>query len=51
LGQVRMNFATAEEAVAFAEKGGLAYRVVAPRARRVRPKRYADNFSPDRRGN
>ena len=51
LGQVRMNFATAEEAVAFAEKHGLAYRVLAPRASRVRPKSYADNFSPARRGN
>ena len=51
LGQVRMNFATAADAVAFAEKHGLAYRVVAPRLRRVRPKSYADNFSPDRRGN
>ncbi len=51
LGQVRMNFATAEEAVAFAEKHGLAYRVLAPRTRRVRPKSYADNFRPDRRGN
>ncbi len=39
LGQVRMNFATAEEAVAFAEKHGLAYRVVAPRTRRVRTSR------------
>ena len=51
LGQVRMNFATAEEAVAFAEKHGLAYRVLALRTSRVRPKSYADNFSPDRRGN
>ena len=51
LGQVRMNFATAEQAVAFAEQCGLAYRVLAPRAHRVRPKSYADNFSPDRRGN
>ena len=51
LGQVRMNFPTAEEAVAFAEKHSLAYRVMAPRTRRVRPRSYADNFSPDRRGN
>ena len=51
LGQVRMDFATAAAAVAFAEKHGLTYRVVAPRLRRVLPKSYADNFSPDRRGN
>ena len=38
LGQVRMNFPTAEEAVAFAEKHSLAYRVMAPRTRRVRPR-------------
>jgi len=42
--QVRLRFATREEAVAYAEKGGLAYDIELPRARRLRPKAYADNF-------
>jgi hypothetical protein len=51
LNQVRMTFATREEAVAFAEREGLAYEVMPPRARRPRPKSYADNFRPDREKN
>jgi hypothetical protein len=46
--EVRLRFPTEEEAVAFAEKHGLDYQVVAPRERRIRPKAYADNFRPDR---
>jgi hypothetical protein len=49
--QVRMTFATKEEAIAFAEKSGLAYEVVPPRVRRVRPKSYTDNFRHDREKN
>ena len=43
--QLRMWFETKDEAVAFAEKKGLAYRVVDPQAKAIRPKTYADNFS------
>jgi hypothetical protein len=42
--QVRVTFATCEEAVAFAKKQGLAYEVMPPRTRRVRPKSYTENF-------
>jgi len=46
--QMRMRFATREEAVAFAERHGLSYRVAAPRERVIKPKSYADNFRYDR---
>ena len=49
--QVRLDFATREEAVAYAERNGIRCRVEADRARRVTPKSYADNFPwqrPDR---
>jgi len=42
--QVRLRFDSCEEAVAFAEKRGLAYEVEAARPGRFRPKAYADNF-------
>jgi ETC complex I subunit conserved region len=42
--QVRLHFNTREEAVAYAEKCGIAYDQELPQARRVKPKAYADNF-------
>ncbi len=51
LDEVRLKFPTAEDAIAFAEKNGLDYRVQAPRAHRTRPKSYADNFSAGRASN
>ncbi len=49
LAQVRLQFATREEAVAYAETHGIAYTVELPHARRVRPKAYAENFAFGRR--
>jgi hypothetical protein len=49
--QVRLNFDTREEAVAYAEREGIAYLVEEPHARKVQPKAYADNFRFDRIGN
>lgn len=49
--QVRLQFDTREEAVAYAEKAGLQYEVEEPSKRRFRPKIYADNFRHDRREN
>ncbi len=46
--QVRLRFATKDEAVAFAEKRGLAYRVFEPKEATLKPKSYADNFRHDR---
>jgi hypothetical protein len=49
--QVRLRFATAEEAVAYAERNGIPYQVSeakAPLARRAMS--YSDNFAFKRRG-
>ena len=48
--QLRLKFATKEEAVAYAERKGIAYRVVEPRAPRRRGMAYSDNFRHDRIG-
>ncbi len=42
--QVHMTFDSKAEAVAFAKKNGLTFRVQEPKTRRIRPKNYADNF-------
>ncbi len=47
--QVRLRFATAEDAVAYAERNGHDYDIVAPKDRKFRPKNYAENFSSRRR--
>ena len=44
LNQVRMDFATADEAIAFAQKQGWEYTIAAPQERVVTPRNYADNF-------
>lgn len=49
-GQVRLKFDTRDEAVAFAKKNGLIYRVIEPKQRKIRPKSYADNFAYNRVG-
>jgi hypothetical protein len=46
--QLRLTFETREDAVAFAERNAIAYRVVEPERRRPRKKAYADNFRFDR---
>jgi hypothetical protein len=45
LNEVKMHFATLEEAVAFASKHGLDYTIIEPHARSPKAKSYADNFS------
>ena len=44
LNQVRVRFDTLEEALAFAEKKGIAYTVSMPHTRSVKPRNYGDNF-------
>ena len=49
--QVRLSFATKEEAVAFATSYGIAFRLQQPQKTELRPKSYAENFKfgrPDR---
>ena len=48
--QVKLRFATLQEATAYAEKNGWTYTVELPHARHVRPKAYADNFAYNRIG-
>lgn len=48
-GQVRLTFDTAEEAVAYAERHGIPFRLQQPNDPPVIIKAYADNFAPDRR--
>lgn len=43
-GQVRIPFPSKEDAVDFAKKNGLAYRVQKSRTRHIKLKNYADNF-------
>ncbi len=49
--QVRLTFDTREEAVAFAERHGLAYQVFEPKNRGhvIRPGGYGENFATGRR--
>ena len=49
--QVRLKFDSREDAVAFAEKNKLDYRVHEPHRRKIRPKAYADNFAAGRQQN
>ena len=46
--QVRLRFATEDEAVAYCKKRGLDYDIEQPQESRQRPKSYADNFRYDR---
>ena len=48
--QIRLNFSSREDAVAYAERNGIAYRVFEPKTSRRRPKSYADNFRYGRVG-
>jgi hypothetical protein len=49
-GQVRLFFDSEAEAVAYAKKNGFMYTLERPRARKLRPKAYADNFRTGRLG-
>jgi hypothetical protein len=47
--QVQLHFATKEEAVAYCEQLGIAYRVSEPKSPKRRTIAYADNFAFSRR--
>ncbi|MCB1443409.1 MAG: ETC complex I subunit [Methyloceanibacter sp.] len=42
--QIRLSFATKDEAVAYAKENGIAFRLEEPPASKIRPKSYAENF-------
>ena len=46
--QVRLQFESRDEAVAYAKRNGIAYRVEAQQTRRVPKVAYSDNFRYDR---
>lgn len=45
LGQLTLKFDTKEEAVAYAERKGIAYEIEEPHERRLNRRAYADNFA------
>ena len=47
--QVRLSFESRDEAVAYAQRHGLAFQVTEPKAPRRILKAYADNFSANRK--
>ena len=47
--QIRLTFPSQEEAIAYAEKNGLAFRVIEPKEPRRRQISYAENFRYDRK--
>jgi hypothetical protein len=47
--QIELEFATAEEAVAYAEKNAIPYQVFEPHKPAAKAKSYADNFRFDRK--
>jgi hypothetical protein len=49
-GQVKLEFDTSDDAIAYAERNGIAYTLVAPEVRKPVRKAYADNFKFGRIG-
>ena len=47
--QIRLSFETREEAISYAKRNGLEYRVIEPHEPKRRRVAYADNFRFDRR--
>ena len=48
--QVRLRFATSEEAIAYCKREGIAYQVLADKEPARRTMSYSDNFAFNRRG-
>lgn len=48
--QVQLEFATRDEAIAYAERNGIPYQLIEPAPRKVVRKSYADNFKYGRIG-
>jgi hypothetical protein len=49
LQQIKLQFDTQEEAIAYAKDKGIAYELQAPKERIYKPKAYASNFATNRR--
>ena len=48
-GQIRLSFETQAQAVAYAQKHGIAFQLFQPNTRKLIIKAYADNFAADRK--
>jgi uncharacterized protein YcnI len=48
-GQVRLAFETQEEAIAYAQRNGIAFQLSAPKQAKQILRAYADNFAVDRK--
>ncbi|MEL6373006.1 MAG: ETC complex I subunit [Pseudomonadota bacterium] len=48
--QVKLDFDTKDEAIAYATRNAIPYRVIEPKPRKARAKSYADNFKYGRIG-
>ena len=48
--QVRLEFSSQEEAVAYARRNGIAFSISEPHPRKHRPRAYSDNFKFGRKG-
>jgi ETC complex I subunit conserved region len=48
--QIQLNFDSKEEAIAYAERNGIAYHLTEPKPQRPVRKSYADNFRFGRKG-
>lgn len=48
-GQVRLSFESKEDAIAYAERHGIAFRLQEPNEAPIIIKAYADNFAPNRK--
>lgn len=46
--KVKIRFSNKEKAIQFAKKNNINFVVIEPKKRKIKPKSYADNFSPDR---
>ena len=47
-GQVQLNFATQDDAIAYAKRRGIDYMLEPPESPTLKPRSYADNFRYDR---
>ena len=48
--QILLRFDTCDDAINYANKKNISYRVIATKKKNIKPKSYADNFSFNRKG-
>ncbi len=48
--QIILKFDTCEEAIGYAERNGIVYKIIKEKKKNIKPKSYAENFSFKRKG-